>query len=139
MSAPTRPEGARSIDELLAEARGRIARVSPEEAAARIADGALLVDTRPAAQRAREGAVPGALVVERNVLEWRFDPLSDARLPEATGYDVEVIVLCSEGYSSSLAADSLRALGLARTSDVIGGFRAWAEAGLPVLREVPAA
>jgi len=139
VSAPTRPEGARSIDELLAEARGRIARVSPEEAAARIADGALLVDTRPAAQRAREGAVPGALIVERNVLEWRFDPLSDARLPEATGYDVEVIVLCSEGYSSSLAADSLRALGLARTSDVIGGFQAWAEAGLPVLREVPAA
>ena len=139
MSAPTRLEGARSIDELLAEARGRIARVSPEEAAARIADGALLVDTRPVAQRAREGAVPGALIVERNVLEWRFDPLSEARLPEATGYDVEVIVLCSEGYSSSLAADSLRALGLARTSDVIGGFQAWAAAGLPVLREVPAA
>ena len=139
MSAPTRLEGARSIDELLAEARGRIARVSPEEAAARIADGALLVDTRPVAQRAREGAVPGALIVERNVLEWRFDPLSDARLPEATGYDVEVIVLCSEGYSSSLAADSLRALGLARTSDVIGGFQAWAAAGLPILREVPAA
>ncbi len=139
MSAPTRPEGARSIDELLAEARGRIDRVTPEQAAARLAEGALLVDTRPAAQRAREGAVPGALIVERNVLEWRFDPLSDARLPEATGYDVEVIVLCSEGYSSSLAADSLRALGLARTSDVIGGFQAWAEAGLPVLREVPAA
>jgi rhodanese-related sulfurtransferase len=139
VSAPTRPEGARSIDELLAEARGRIARVSPEEAAARIADGALLVDTRPAAQRAREGAVPGALIVERNVLEWRLDPLSDARLPEATGYDVEVVVLCSEGYSSSLAADSLRALGLARTSDVIGGFQAWAAAGLPVLREATAA
>ena len=139
MSAPTWPEGARSIDELLAEARGRIDRVTPEQAAARLAEGALLVDTRPVAQRAREGAVPGALIVERNVLEWRFDPLSDARLPEATGYDVEVIVLCSEGYSSSLAADSLRALGLARTSDVIGGFQAWAEAGLPVLREVPAA
>ncbi len=139
MSAPTRPEGARSIDELLAEARGRIDRVTPEQAAARLAEGALLVDTRPAAQRAREGAVPGAQIVERNVLEWRVDPLSDARLPEATGYDVEVIVLCSEGYSSSLAADSLRALGLARTSDVIGGFQAWAEAGLPVLREVPAA
>ena len=139
MSAPTRPEGARSIDELLAEARGRIDRVTPEQAAARLAEGALLVDTRPVAQRAREGAVPGALIVERNVLEWRFDPLSDARLPEATGYDVEVIVLCSEGYSSSLAADSLRALGLARTSDVIGGFQAWAAAGLPVLREVPAA
>ena len=139
MSAPTRPGGARSIDELLAEARGRIDRVTPEEAAARIAEGALLVDTRPVAQRARDGAVPGALIVERNVLEWRFDPQSDARLPEATGYGVEIIVLCSEGYSSSLAADSLRSLGLARTSDVIGGFQAWAAAGLPVLREVPAA
>ena len=141
MSAPTltRPSGARTIDDLLAEARERIERVTPHEAAARIAEGAYLVDIRPAAQRRREGEVPGSLIVERNVLEWRFDPLSDARLPEATGYDVEVIVLCSEGYSSSLAADSLRALGLARTSDVIGGFQAWAEAGLPVLREVPAA
>jgi rhodanese-related sulfurtransferase len=80
--------------------------------------------------------VPGALVVERNVLEWRFDPLSDARLPEVTGYDVEVVLLCQEGYSSSLAADTLRALGLARTSDVIGGFAAWAAAGLPVLRGI---
>jgi rhodanese-related sulfurtransferase len=129
--------GTRSVDELLTEARGRIERVTPAEAAARIADGALLVDTRPAAQRAREGSVPGALVVERNVLEWRFDPLSDARLPEATGYDVEIVVLCSEGYSSSLAADSLRALGLTRTSDVIGGFSAWAAAGLPVVRGLP--
>jgi rhodanese-related sulfurtransferase len=136
VSAPTRPVGARSIDQLLAEARGRIDRLTPVEAAARLADGALLVDTRPVAQRAREGSVPGALVVERNVLEWRFDPLSDARLPEVTGYDIEVIVLCQEGYSSSLAADTLRALGLARTSDVIGGFAAWAAAGLPVLRGV---
>jgi rhodanese-related sulfurtransferase len=136
VSAPTRPVGARSIDELLAEARGRIGRVTPAEAAARMAEGALLVDTRPVAQRAREGSVPGALVVERNVLEWRFDPMSDARLPEVTGYDIEVIVLCQEGYSSSLAADTLRALGLARTSDVIGGFAAWAAAGLPVLRGV---
>jgi rhodanese-related sulfurtransferase len=139
VSAPTRPGGARSIDELLAEARGRIDRVTPEEAATRMAEGALLVDTRPVAQRVRDGAVPGALIVERNVLEWRFDPQSDARLPEATGYDVEIIVLCSEGYSSSLAADSLRSLGLSRTSDVIGGFQAWAAAGLPVLSGVPAA
>ena len=139
MSAPTRPEGARSIDELLAEARGRIDRVTPEQAAARFAEGALLVDTRPVAQRVHDGAVPGALIVERNVLEWRFDPQSDARLPEATGYDVEIIVLCSEGYSSSLAADSLRALGLSRTSDVIGGFQAWAAAGLPVIHGLPAA
>jgi rhodanese-related sulfurtransferase len=119
---------------VLADARSRIGRLTPAEAAARMADGALLVDTRPASQRAREGSVPGALVVERNVLEWRFDPRSDARLPQATGYDVEVIILCSEGYSSSLAADSLRALGLTRTTDVIGGFGAWAAAGLPVVR-----
>jgi rhodanese-related sulfurtransferase len=133
------PEGARSIDEVLVDARSRIGRLTPAEAAARMADGALLVDTRPAAQRAREGSVPGALVVERNVLEWRFDPRSDARLPQATGYDVEIVILCSEGYSSSLAADSLRALGLTRTTDVIGGFGAWAAAGLPVVRGVPAA
>ena len=133
MSAPTltRPSGARTIDDLLAEARERIVRVTPHEAAARIADGAFLVDIRPAAQRRREGEVPGSLIVERNVLEWRFDPASDARLPQATGYDVDVIVLCSEGYTSSLAADALRTLGLHRATDVIGGFLAWATAGLP--------
>jgi rhodanese-related sulfurtransferase len=126
-----RPRGARSIDELLAEARSRIDRLSVHDAAARLAAGALLVDIRPAAQRAREGEVPGSLVVERNVLEWRFDPASEARLPEATGYDVEVVVLCSEGYTSSLAADALRSLGLHRATDVVGGFVAWAAAGLP--------
>jgi rhodanese-related sulfurtransferase len=126
-----RPVGARSIDELLADARARIARVTPHEAAARMAAGGLLVDIRPAGQRAREGQVPGALIVERNVLEWRFDPLSDARLPQATGYDVDVLVLCSEGYTSSLAADALRTLGLHRATDVIGGFLAWERAGLP--------
>ena len=133
MSAPTldRPSGARTVDQLLAEARSRIERVTPHEAAARVAAGALLVDIRPAAQRRREGTVPGALVVERNVLEWRFDPASDARLPQATGYDVDVIVLCSEGYTSSLAADALRSLGVWRATDLIGGFRAWAAAGLP--------
>jgi rhodanese-related sulfurtransferase len=133
VSAPSidRPSGARSIEDLLAVARTRIARVTPHEVVDRIAAGALLVDIRPAAQRRQEGEVPGALVVERNVLEWRFDPSSDARLPEATGYDLEVIVLCSEGYTSSLAADALRSLGLWRSADVIGGFRAWAAAGLP--------
>ena len=75
--------------------------------------------------------MPGSLIVERNVLEWRFDPASDARLPEATGYDVGVIVLCSEGYTSSLAAGSLRSLGLHRATDVVGGFLAWAAVGLP--------
>jgi rhodanese-related sulfurtransferase len=129
--AAVRPAGARSIDELLAEARSRLVRVGPLEAAERVAAGALLVDIRPAAQRAAEGEVPGALVVERNVLEWRFDPASAARLPQATGYDVDVLVLCSEGYTSSLAADALRSLGLHRATDVVGGFRAWAAAGLP--------
>ena len=126
-----RPSGARSIDDLLAEARSRLVRLSPEQAAARVARGAVLVDIRPAAQRAVEGEVPGSLIVERNVLEWRFDPASDARLPAATGYDVEVIVLCSEGYTSSLAADALRSLGLTRATDVVGGFVAWQAAGLP--------
>ena len=130
MSAPALPRP-RTVDDLLAEARSRIVRVTPHEAAARIADGALLVDIRPAAQRAREGEVPGSLIVERNVLEWRFDPASDARLPHATGYDVDVIILCSEGYTSSLAADALRSLGLHRATDVVGGFHAWVAAGLP--------
>jgi len=136
VSAPpqVRPPGARSIDELLAEARSRLVRVHPDEAAARMAAGAVLVDIRPTAQRAREGEVPGALVVERNVLEWRFDPASDARLPEATGYDVDVVVLCSEGYTSSLAADALRSLGLHRATDVVGGFSGWTAVGLPVVR-----
>jgi rhodanese-related sulfurtransferase len=133
VSAPTltRPTGARTIDDLLAEARTRIVRVTPHEAAARVAAGAYLVDIRPAAQRQREGEVPGSLIVERNVLEWRFDPASEARLPEVTGYDVDVIILCSEGYTSSLAADALVSLGLHRATDVIGGFLAWAAAGLP--------
>jgi rhodanese-related sulfurtransferase len=129
-----RPAGARSVEELLADARSRLRRLGPLEAATRVASGALLVDIRPAAQRAVEGSVPGALVVERNVLEWRFDPASDARLPQATGYDVEVVVLCSEGYTSSLAADALRSLGLHRATDVVGGFHAWVAVGLPMAR-----
>jgi rhodanese-related sulfurtransferase len=129
--APARPPGARSIDELLSAARARITRIGPLEAAARVVAGAVLVDIRPAAQRAVEGEVPGALAVERNVLEWRFDPASEARLDVATGFDVDVVVLCSEGYTSSLAADALRSLGLHRATDVVGGFSAWAAAGLP--------
>lgn len=127
----SRPPGAKGVDELLAEARSRITRVTPAEAARRLAAGALLVDIRPQSQREAEGEVPGALVVERNHLEWRFDPESDARLPQATGYDVDVVVLCQEGYTSSLAADALRTLGLVSASDVIGGHRAWVADGLP--------
>jgi rhodanese-related sulfurtransferase len=121
--------GSRSIDDILAAARARIRRLDPELAQRAVADGAVLVDIRPAAQRAAEGMVPGALVIERNVLEWRLDPRSEARLPIAH-YDLHVIVLCSEGYTSSLAAASLLDLGL-RATDVRGGFCAWKAAGLP--------
>lgn len=121
----------RTIDEILADARARLDRLDPRSAHAEMRDGAVLVDIRPAAQRADEGEIPGALIVERNVLEWRLDPASDARLPEATGHDLRVIVLCSEGYTSSLAAASLHDLGLTRATDVIGGFKAWRAAGLP--------
>jgi rhodanese-related sulfurtransferase len=128
-----RPPGARTIDELLASVRARIDRVHPREVPARLAAGALLVDTRPWEQRCRDGAVPGAVVVDRNVLEWRLDPASPDRIPQVTGYDLEVVVLCNEGYSSSLVADTLRTLGLTRAVDVIGGFVAWAAAGLPIV------
>lgn len=121
----------RTIEEILADARGRLDRLDPGSAHAEMSDGAVLVDIRPAAQRADEGEIPGALIVERNVLEWRFDPASGARLPEATGHDVRVIVFCSEGYTSSLAAASLHDLGLTRATDIDGGFRAWRAAGLP--------
>lgn len=126
-----RPAGARTIDQLLAEARSRLDRVSPQQAMAARQAGGLIVDIRPAAQRAAEGEVPGTLVIERNVLEWRFDPASAARLPQAD-YDLRVIIMCSEGYTSSLAAAALRDLGLRNATDLDGGFRAWAAAGLPV-------
>jgi rhodanese-related sulfurtransferase len=94
---------------------------------------AVLVDIRPAAQRVQEGEIPGALIVERNVLEWRFDPASDARLAAATGYELHLIIVCSEGYTSSLAAASLQDLGLFGATDIIGGFHAWRAAGLPTI------
>ncbi len=121
------------VDAMLARARAQLRRLDPPAAAAAVADGALLVDIRPAAQRAAEGEIPAALVIERNVLEWRLDPTSDARLPVATGDDLRVIVICSEGYTSSLAAASLRELGLHRATDVVGGYHAWAAAGLPTV------
>ncbi len=131
MTAGPRPAGAHSIDEILAEARSRLTRLEPREAYAE--EGALLVDIRPAVQRALEGEIPGALIIERNVLEWRFDPAADARLPEVDGYDVRVVVFCSEGYTSSLAAAALQDIGLSRATDIIGGFRAWADQGLPTV------
>lgn len=125
------PRGSRGIDEILAEARSRLRRLEPEEAHLAYRRGAPLVDIRPAAQRAANGEIPGALIVERNVLEWRFDPRSAARLPIAGGYDLPVIVFCQEGYTSSLAAAALQDLGLHRATDVAGGFAAWRLAGLP--------
>ena len=130
-AARARPPGAQTIDEILAVARARLHRLTPEEAFAGFSGGAVLVDIRPQAQRAREGGIPGAVIIERNVLEWRFDPASDARLPWVHGYDQEVIVFCSEGYTSSLAAAALQDLGLASATDIIGGFVAWAAGGLP--------
>jgi len=115
----------RSPDQLVAEARSRTGRVGVEELQATMDAGALVVDIRPAAQRADEGALDGAVVIERNVLEWRLDPTGDHRIPEATGYDRPVVVVCSEGYASSLAADSLRQLGYRHATDLAGGYRAW--------------
>jgi rhodanese-related sulfurtransferase len=121
------------IDALLASARAGLARLTPEAAAqARRTDGALLVDIRYAALRDRDGTIPGALIVERNELEWRLDPTCPHRAPEATGFDLPVVVVCNEGYASSLAARSLQALGLHRATDLDGGFQAWRAAGLPV-------
>ena len=120
------------MGEILAQARGRLKRLGPQQAYDAMRAGGLLVDIRPQAQRAAEGELPGALVVERNVLEWRLDPASDARLPEAGDYRRPVVVVCSEGYASSLAAASLQDLGLVNATDLAGGFRAWAGSGLPV-------
>ncbi|NMO90730.1 rhodanese-like domain-containing protein [Actinomycetospora sp. TBRC 11914] len=119
-----------TVGELLSAARARLHRLGPTEAAAAVADGARLVDIRPGWQRLAEGTVPGAVVIERNHLEWRLDPTSDARIPEAVDHDVAWVVLCSEGYTSSLAAAALQDLGIHRATDVVGGYRAWEAAGL---------
>lgn len=121
------------IDELLDRVREDLDRVEAREAhdAARAGE-ALLVDIRYAALRERDGLIPGALVVERNELEWRLDPLGSHRAPQATGHDLRIVVICNEGYASSLAAASLRQLGLHRATDLIGGFQAWRADGLPV-------
>jgi rhodanese-related sulfurtransferase len=116
----------------LTAARARLDRPGPERAAEMAARGAVLVDTRPGWQRDQEGLPPGALIIERNHLEWRLDPTSAARIPEAVDHDVTWVVVCSEGYASSLAAASLQDLGLRNATDLDGGFRAWKAAGLPV-------
>lgn len=127
-----------TIADRLEQARRGLERLDPLQAHAAVRDGAaVLVDTRPHAQRARDGTIPDALLIERNHLEWRCDPASGAAVPEATDTDVWWIVLCDEGYASSLAAASLRDLGLRRATDLIGGFQAWRRAGLPVTPPLP--
>ena len=125
-----------NVDVLLREARRQLARVDPHEALAALHEGALLVDTRPSSFRRAEGVIPGAVVVERNVLEWRLDPASPYRIPEVTGHDQRIILFCNEGFASSLAAVSLHSLGLGEATDLIGGYRAWRLAGLPTVRAV---
>jgi rhodanese-related sulfurtransferase len=120
------------VDRLLADARQRLQRVTPEQAHQLHEAGALLVDIRPAAQRAQFGDIPDALVVERNNLEWRLDPQGSHRLPEAEEAERPVVVICQEGYASSLAAASLLALGRSNATDLDGGFVAWKAAGYRV-------
>jgi rhodanese-related sulfurtransferase len=128
--AGERPVG---IDELLERVRQGYERIEPGEAYdAAEAGEAVLVDIRYAALREQDGVIPGALVVERNELEWRLDPLGSHRVPEASSHEVRVVVICNEGYASSLAAASLHQLGLTRATDLVGGFQAWKAAGLPV-------
>jgi rhodanese-related sulfurtransferase len=126
--------GPPGIDEYLERVRQGLERIGPHEAFEAAADGALLVDIRYQELRERDGLIPGALVVERNELEWRLDPQGSHRLPEAVGHDLRIVVICNEGYASSLAALSLHQLGLRRATDLVGGFQAWKSAGLPVTR-----
>jgi rhodanese-related sulfurtransferase len=121
-----------TVDELLDEARTSLERVAPAAAQRAVEGGALLVDIRPSDLRERDGTIPGALIIERNVLEWRLDPTGAHRIPEMATHDRVVIVLCDEGYASSLAARSLQRLGVRGATDLVGGFQAWRAAGLPV-------
>ena len=122
-----------TIDDMLEAARRNLVRLTPEQAFVEQAEGAVVVDTRALEQRRRGGDIPNALVVDRTVLEWRLDPTSPNRIPQAVDHAVRVIVICAEGYSSSLATASLQGLGLFNATDVIGGFKAWCAAGLPVV------
>ena len=122
----------KNVNDLLADARARLQRVAPERAYAAMQAGALLVDIRSEVQREADGVVPGALFFPRNVLEWRLDPASGHADPRVPGPAAEVIVMCNEGYQSSLAAATLQELGFARATDLVGGFQAWRAAGLPV-------
>jgi rhodanese-related sulfurtransferase len=122
----------RGIEAELEAARALLHRVTPEQTKALLDAGGLVVDTRTETQRRRAGQIPGAVVIDRTVLEWRLDPGCPFRSEVARGYDDPVVVVCAEGYSSSLAAASLQRMGLSRATDMVGGFEAWVAAGLPV-------
>ena len=126
----------RRLDRLIARARSGLIRLDPRQALDAIEHGAILVDTRPEFQRRADGEIPGAIVIERNHLEWRLHPASAGRIPEAVDERVRWIVLCDEGYASSLAAATLQTIGLREATDVIGGFEAWRAAGLPITTPV---
>ena len=127
----------RTVDDLLRDARATLNRITPEQASAELEGGALLIDVRTETQRATHGEIPGAIAIGLNVLEWRLDPASEWRIPQAIDHDIRVIVHCQEGYSSSLAAARLQSLGLHRATDVIGGFEAWRDEGLPIQAIAP--
>jgi rhodanese-related sulfurtransferase len=128
----TRLPSRKTVNDLLEDARAKLRRLEPREAERAVAEGALLVDIRPADQRRAEGAIPGALTIPRNVLEWRVDPASGHQHPEIAGREHRLILICAEGYQSSLAAATLHELGFPETTDVIGGFEAWAAVWCPV-------
>jgi rhodanese-related sulfurtransferase len=123
-----------NAEELLAEARAGLDRLEPAAASRAVEQGAVLIDIRSETQRARDGVVPQARLLDRNVLEWKLDPLGDWRDPELARADAHVVIMCQDGYQSSLAAANLRKLGIERATDLVGGFRAWRAAGLPVRR-----
>ncbi len=123
MNDPSRDT--RSIDEILAAARARLERVEPEALERERVHGTVIIDIRPLEQRTRDGALPGAIVIDRNILEWRLDPASEHHIADVTGYDTRIVIVCNEGYSSSLAAALLHDVGLYRATDLIGGFQAW--------------
>ena len=126
-----------TIDEILQSARQRLERLTADQVAQELEDGALVVDIRPIKQRRESGVIPGSIAIERNVLEWRLDPASDSRIAAATSHNLRVIVVCHEGYTSSLAAASLQDLGLSQATGLVGGVSAWKAAGLAVVDADP--
>jgi rhodanese-related sulfurtransferase len=128
---------AKTVDDLLSEVRNRYERVLPEQASEEQSAGAIIVDTRSYEQRRDHGLIPGAVIMERNVMEWRLDPASDAHEAWVEGHNTRIVVMCQQGFGSSLAVRSLLDMGLTRVTDMIGGFEAWRDADLPIVQHTP--